>query len=140
MNTNQFTYVLDSETGSIIHKKNFSSYLNPLIIDDYLFLVSKNNLLISMSISTGKIIYSYNINQLIAEFFNSKEKTVNLKNIFITNNELFIILKNSFFLSLDLEGKLNSVNKLPTNIASNAIIVENSLMYLDNKYRISRID
>tara|TARA_A100001015_G_scaffold57477_1_gene63256 strand:+ start:1500 stop:2828 length:1329 start_codon:yes stop_codon:yes gene_type:complete len=140
VNTNQFTYVLDSETGSIIHKKNFSSYLNPLIIDDYLFLVSKNNLLISMSISTGKIIYSYNINQLIAEFFNSKEKTVNLKNIFITNNELFIILKNSFFLSLDLEGKLNSVNKLPTNIASNAIIVENSLMYLDNKYRISRID
>ena len=140
VNTNQFTYVLDSETGSIIHKKNFSSYLNPLIIDDYLFLVSKNNLLISMSISTGKIIYSYNINQLIAEFFNSKEKTVNLKNIFITNNKLFIILKNSFFLSLDLEGKLNSVNKLPTNIASNAIIVENSLMYLDNKYRISRID
>ena len=138
--TNQFTYVLDSSTGSIIHKKNFSSYLNPLVIDDYLFLVTKNNLLISMNINTGKIMYSYNINQLIAEFLKTKEKSVNLKNIFLTNNKLFILLKNSYFLTVDLNGKLTSVRKLPTNIASNPIIVENSLIYLDNKYRISKID
>ena len=138
--TNQFTYVLDSSTGSIIHKKNFSSYLNPLVIDDYLFLVTKNNLLISMNINTGKIMYSYNINQLIAEFLNTKEKSVNLKNIFLTNNKLFILLKNSYYLTVDLNGKLTSVRKLPTKIASNPIIVENSLIYLDNKYRISKID
>ena len=84
--------------------------------------------------------YSYNINQLIAEFLNTKEKSVNLKNIFLTNNKLFILLKNSYFLTVDLNGKLTSVRKLPTNIASNPIIVENSLIYLDNKYRISKID
>ena len=72
--SNNFTYVINNKTGSIIHKKNFSSLIKPLIIEDHLFLVSKNDLLISMSLESGKIIYSYDINTKIAEFLKSKKK------------------------------------------------------------------
>ncbi len=78
ISTNRYTYVLNSETGSIIHKKNFSSFIKPLVIDDYIFLISKNNLLISMNIKTGKIIYSYDLNRLISKFLNTKKKICKL--------------------------------------------------------------
>ena len=46
------------------------------------FFVSKNNLLISIDLRTGKILYSYNINQQIAEFLDIEKKELNIK-IFI---------------------------------------------------------
>ena len=54
--TNNFTYILDSATGIINHKKNFSSAIKPLLIEDHLFLVTPNNYLICMNINNGKII------------------------------------------------------------------------------------
>ena len=64
--SNQFLYIIDSNTGSIILKKNFPILINPLIINDILFIVSKKNFLISFDLNKDKIIYSYNINTKIA--------------------------------------------------------------------------
>ena len=48
-----------------------------------------------MNIEYGKIIYSYDFNQLISEFLNTKKKSVYFKKIMLANNSLFIFLKNS---------------------------------------------
>ena len=41
--SNRHTYILDSENGSIISKKNFTSIIKPLIVDKYVFFITKNN-------------------------------------------------------------------------------------------------
>ena len=79
VSSNEFTYIIDENTGSIISKKNFSSLIKPVILDDYLFLITKNNLLVSVDLTNGKILYSYNINENIAKFTNTKKKMLNLK-------------------------------------------------------------
>ena len=77
--SNYFTYVLDNQSGSILFKKNFSSKIKPIISNDYLFLITKNNLLISMDMNDGSIIYSYDINKKIADFLEIKKKSVEFK-------------------------------------------------------------
>ena len=74
ISSNQFLYIIDSNTGSIILKKNFPISINPLIINDILFIVSKKNFLISFDLNKDEIIYSYNINKKIADFLKIKRK------------------------------------------------------------------
>ena len=140
ISTNHYTYILNSETGSIIHKKNFSSFIKPLVVDDYLFLISKNDLLISMNIENGKIIYSYDINQLISEFLNTKKKSVYFKKIMLANNSLFIFLKNSYILEINLNGNLKSLNKLPSKMYTHPIVVDSALLYINNSNKLISIN
>ena len=69
--------------------KNFSSAIKPLMIDNYLFLISKNNLLISLNLIDGKIIYSYDINDLIAKYYNVKKRKVAIQSLMILNDKIF---------------------------------------------------
>tara|TARA_B100001059_G_scaffold235983_1_gene284044 strand:+ start:3312 stop:4640 length:1329 start_codon:yes stop_codon:yes gene_type:complete len=140
ISTNRYTYVLNSETGSIIHKKNFSSFIKPLVIDDYIFLISKNNLLISMNIKTGKIIYSYDLNRLISKFLNTKKKSVNFKKIMLANNKLIIFSKNAYILKIDLTGILESVDKLPSAMNTHPIIIDNTLLYVNNSNKLVSVN
>ena len=140
VSSNQFTYVIDANTGTIIYKKKFSSQVKPIIINDYLFLISKNNLLISMNLKTGNIIYSYDINQKIAKYLNIKKNKVEFKNIIIANDKILIFLKNSYILKFNINGNLEQVKKLPSKLNTNPIIIDGSILYLDFKNKLSIVD
>ena len=90
ISSNLFTYILDIRTGTILFKKNFSIKIKPIIINNLLFSISRNNFLISIDLKSGKEIFSHNIDQLIANFLDTKKKKTDLKNIFIVNNEIFV--------------------------------------------------
>jgi outer membrane protein assembly factor BamB len=136
----QFTYVINSKTGSVILKKNFVPVVKPILIDEYLFLITKNNLLIAMDLSSGKVIYSYDMNQKISEYLNIKKKKVKFKNISILNNKIFIFLENSFVIKLNINGNLEEIYKLPVKIHSNPIFIDNSILYLDTKNKLSVVN
>jgi outer membrane protein assembly factor BamB len=138
--SNQFTYVINTNTGSIIYKMNISTQIKPLILNDYLFLIAKNNLIISMDLSTGKILFSYDVNEQISKFLNIKKEKVEFKNIFVANNKIYIILKNSYILNFNINGNLENINKLPSKINSQPIFIDSSLMYLDFKKKLSIVD
>ena len=140
VSSNQNIYVIDSKTGLILFSKNFSPIIKPLINNDYLFLITKNNLIISINLKNNKIIYSYDINQKIAEFLNTKKKEVKFKSIFIANKEILIFLKNSYVLNFGVRGELKSINKLPTKIKTNPIFIDGSVLYLDQKNRVSIVN
>ena len=72
--TDKFTYIIENTTGKIVFKKNFRSIIKPIIISDYLFSITNNNLLVAMNLNNGQIIYSYDINQIIADYLNIKKK------------------------------------------------------------------
>ena len=72
LSSNENFYIIKSKTGSIVSKKNFSSSLRPLIYNDYVFLITKNNFSIVMKLSDGEIIYSYDIPKRLAELLVKK--------------------------------------------------------------------
>ena len=138
--TNDNLYVINAVSGSTIFKKNFTSLVKPLVTKDYIFLISRNNFLISINLDNGEIIYSYNINQKIAEFLKTKEKKVKFMKILMANNNILIFLKNSYVVKFDVNGTIKEIFKLPIKINSNPKIISNSLIYLDKKNKIIIID
>ena len=140
VNANENTYVLDINSGSILFKLNLSSKIKPIIMNEYLFLISKNNLLISFNLKNGKIIYSHNINDEISKFLKIKKKTVDCKNLIMVNGKLFVFLTSSYVLKFNIKGNLESVIKLPRKINSFPIFINGSFLYLDKKNKISIIN
>ncbi len=137
--TNDNFYVVDLNTGSIIYKKNFTSILKPLVLNNVLFSLD-NDLLIATELDTGKILFSYNINKKIAEYLKTKEKRVEFQSLISADNKIFIFLKNSYVVKFSLNGEISEINKLPEKINSFPIIVDKNLIYLNDKNRISIIN
>ena len=135
ISSNNILQVINNVNGSTKFKIPISSKIPPIINNDYIFVISNNNFLISVQISSGKIIYSYEINQLISDYLNIKKK-VNINLIRLINNQIFVFLDNSYVVKLSIDGSIKEIFKLPRKINSNLIFIENSLIYLNNKNRI----
>ena len=140
VSSNQFTYIVNKLNGSIKYKKNFSSQIKPIMLNNYLFLITKNNLLIAMDIQKGEIIYSTDINQSVAEYLNIKKKKVKFKNLMISNNKILIFLENSYVIKFSITGNIEQVYKLPTKINSFPIFINSSMVFLNKKNKVSIID
>ena len=137
--TNDNFYIIDLQTGTIIYKKNITSIIKPLVLNNVLFSLD-NNLLIATELDTGKILFSTNINKKIAEFLNTKEKRVEFQSLMSADNKIFIFLKNSYLVKFGFNGEIYEINKLPEKINSLPIIVDDNLIYLNVKNRISIIN
>ena len=138
--SNQFLYVINSNSGSIIMKKNFPILINPIIINGILFLVSKKNFLISLDLNKEEIIYSYDINKKISEFLKIKRKNADFKNIMMVDGKLLLFLQNSHTLVFDTRGTLEKVNKLPAKMATFPILIKNKILFLDKKNKLTIVN
>ena len=136
ISSNQETYIIDKITGTINFKKKFSATVKPVISNNYLFLISKNNLLVSIDLVSGSIIYSYDINEKISKFLNTKKYKVNFKNLMLINNNIFIFLKNSYILKFNIDGELKKVFKLPSKIRSQPILIDDSILFINEKKKL----
>ena len=94
-------------------------------------------MLIAVNLKNGEIIYSYDINSKIADFLNTKKKTVRFKNMFIANNNILIFLENSYMLKFDINGEIIDVKKLPSKLKSSPIFINGKMIYLDSQNKIS---
>ena len=114
--------------------------IKPIITKKYLFLITKKNLLIAFDLENYQIIYSYDLNEKIAKYLNVKKKSAEFKSMMMANNYLYIFLKNSYFLKLNLNGEIQNVKKLSSKLKTHPIFVNNSLMFLNKKNRLIVID
>lgn len=135
LSTSENFYIIDSNNGAILSKKKFSSLIRPLVFNKYIFLISKNNYLISLDIN-GNIIYSYDLDNKLANFIKTKKKTLNIKNMMIVNNGIFIFLNNSYLIKLKIDGEIEEVIKLASNIGSHPIIINDKLLYLNKRNKL----
>ena len=136
VSTDPIFYILDINSGSTISKTNIFSVVSPIISGEYIFFVSRDNLLICMNLVDGKIIYSVNIDKKVANFLETKEKKVNIKSLAITNDRLNIFLNNSYVIIFDIIGKIYQIYKLPSKISSFPIFIEDKILYLDKKNKL----
>ena len=79
MSSKYNTYIIDADTGSIIHRGDYSTEMRPIINNKYFFLITKNNYLISVNLDNKEILYSYKIEDKISKFLNIKKKKVQVK-------------------------------------------------------------
>ena len=84
--------------------------------------------------------YSYDINEKISKFLNSKKKEVKFKFLAMANNYLLVFLKNSYVLKFSIEGILKDINKLPSNIRTNPIFIDSSILFFDKKKKLIAIN
>ena len=139
ISTDKDTYIIDSETGRVNYKQNFSSAIKPILTKKYLFLITKNNLLVSVDLENYEIVYSYDLNDKIAKYLNVK-KSAEFQSMMIADNYLYIFLKNSFYLKLNFYGEIQSVQKLSSKIKTYPIFVDHSLIFINNKNKLIVID
>ena len=135
-----FLHIFDIKTGSLLFKEKFSSELSPIANNEYIFLILANDLLVCFNLKNGNIIYSYDLNQKIADFLRTKKKRVVFKDIKMMNSKLFIFLRNSYVVQLSLRGEIEENKKLPSKIKTKPIILNSSIIYLDNKNKLSIIN
>ena len=108
------------------------SILKPIITNDYIFIISKNNLLICLNNKNGEVVWSKdifnNLNNInlkkLGEFYDFK----------IVNNEINLYSKNGYLLSFSfLNGKKNYLNKISNKGISSKVFFINDYMYLIDK-------
>lgn len=139
VSSNNFLYLIDSQTGSILRNKNFSSSIKPIINNEYIFLITKNNYLISTRLHDAEIIYSYNLKDQLSEYLKPKNK-LEIHNFFVANNKLLIFINRKYLAFLNINGQIENITKLPFKIKSNPIFINGSIIYLDNNNKIKILD
>ena len=140
LSTNKNLYVLDISTGAILFKKNLSSSINPVVLGKNVFIVTNNNLLVSIDLETFEIVYSFDINQKVSDFLKSKKYKLKFHNIMIVNSKIYIYLKNSYILKFNLNGNLEKIDKLPSKLNSNPIVADNSILFLNKQNKLTIVD
>ena len=58
----------------------------------------------------------------------------------LVNNQLYIFLKNSYIIKIDMNGNINSIQKLKEKINSIPIFIDSSLLYLNSKNKLIIVD
>jgi len=136
VSTDLYLYILDSKTGSTIFKIAITSLLQPIVSGKNIFLITKDNLLVCINLDTSQIIYSTDIIQNIANFLDTKKKSIDIKSLAIVNNDLFLFLNNSYLVKFTLDGKIKNIHKLPSKLRSFPLFINDSILYLNDKNKL----
>ena len=83
VSSNNFTYIIDSNTGSILYKINFPLKIRPLMIKNHLIAISKNNFLIIVDSRGNNVIYSTDISKKIQKYLKLKKKQKLSQKVFL---------------------------------------------------------
>ena len=104
------------------------------------FFITKKNIILAYDIKKNKIIYSYKLNEIVADYLDTKEKNLVLSKFMLLNGEIFIFLKNSYLLVFEINGRIKELKKLPSKIKSFPIVIDNSLLYINHKKKLVIVD
>ena len=126
--------------GRLERKISINSIVQPITSDKNLFLITNKNLLVCIDLNLGNIIYSIDINSQIAKFLQTKKKSIEIKTLFLSNNNLFLFLDNSYLVKISIKGEILEITKLPSKIKSMPIFINDSILYLNNKNRLIVLD
>ncbi len=132
--------IMNTINGRLIKKVAINSIVQPITSGKNLFLITDKNLLVCIDLNLGDIIYSVDINSQIANFLQTKKKSIETKTLFLSNNNLFLFLNNSYLVKISINGEIIEINKLPSKIRSLPIFINDSILYLNNKNKLIVLD
>ena len=113
-------YSLDYKTGLLNWIININSSLRPIILDNYLFTISKDGYLIVVNIVNGEILRSTFI---LGEFKKKKRKKIQLNGFIISSNKMYITTNIGFLIICDINsGKIEKIIKIRGSQLSEPLI------------------
>ena len=131
---------LESSSGIRNWLFNSNPMLKPVATKNYIYMVSKNDLLICLNNSTGEVLWSKKI------FTNIERKTIKkigkIHDFKIANNELNLFSKNGYLLSFSYrDGNFNYLKKISKNgISSKVIFIKNNMLLIDNSNKLLKFN
>ena len=140
ISTDSNLYIMNAFNGSLVNKFAISSIVKPIISNQNLFLITDKKLLVCINLNTGTITYSLDIDSQIANFLNTKKKTVEIKTLFFVNNDLNLFLNNSYLVKFSSIGNITNISKLPSKMRTFPIFINDSILYLNNRNRLIILD
>ena len=136
VSTDPYIYLLNLNNGSIILKSPITSIVKPVLSGNNLFIITKDNLLVCINIDTGKINFSLNIAKEIANFLDTKTKSVSIKSLSIANNNLLIFLNNSYLIAFNKNAKIEKIEKLKSKLGTFPIFIDKSILFLNKNNKL----
>ena len=85
---------------------------------------------------SNKIVYSLDLNEMLANYLKTKKKTINIKYFSLTNNNLILFLNNYYAIQLSSKGLIKNIEKLKEEIQTVPIFIDNSLIYFNKKNKL----
>lgn len=130
--------------GNKIWDLNIKSDLPPVISGNTIFVINKDNFLILINKNNGLIKFSKNINSLITKDFktNLKRKIKKINYIYLTDNKLLLISKNSYFIEINIQNiiNINSIKKNPFEISSDIIFLNKEMIFINKSNRVYKVN
>ena len=135
-----YLHIFNSTNGLSKNKLSITSLNKPIVSNNKIFIITKDNLLVCYDLSSSEIIYSIDISSKIAELLDTKKKSIQIKTFFIANSKIFIFLSNSYLVEFSSNGKIQKADKLPSKLNSSPIFINNSILYIDKNNRLIILD
>ncbi len=136
VSTDPNLYILNLKSGAITLRMPITSIVQPIISGEYLFIITKDNLLVCLNVNTNKLIYSVDISQEIAEFLDVKKKLIDIKYFSLANNNLLIFLNNSYLVTFNKNAKIEKIDKLKEKLATSPIYINESMLFLNKQNKM----
>ena len=124
-------FSLNINSGIIKWILNINSNIRPIIIDNYLFTISKEGYLIVIDIAEGKIIRS---NYILGGFESKQKKKLFIHGFLIASNKAYITTNLGYLIICSIKtGKVEKVSKISKSPLSEPLISNNNLYILTDK-------
>lgn len=136
VSSNNKSYIINENNGLIKKEFNFSSYIKPVIYNGVIFYVTKKNFLIAIDLKTNNILYSLNISKQVPELKKKNKNDEIFEKILILNNEIFILVKNSYLINFSIDGRFKKITKLASTFNTSPIFIQGLMLSLDKSNKL----
>lgn len=130
------TYSINAKNGLINWQIPFSTYLRPIVSENFIFLASKDGFLLNLDYETGKVIWSKSLYKSSDKL---KEKKIGyIRSLLLASNQVLATTSKGFFLFIDYKnGKILSYTRASkAGFFSNPVLVDKKLYVVDNKMKL----
>ena len=115
----------------------------PIVSENTIFLCTKENDLVIIDLNKGQILFKKKISEILKKSTKKKyEKELkNIKNIYLSNQNLILVSNNSYFFELRLNNlEVISIRKKPFIISSDFLFVKKNLFVVSENSKLLKIN
>ncbi len=136
LSTSVSTYSINAINGVINWEIPFSTYIRPVITDNFFILTSKDGFILNLDSKTGKVLWSKNLFKTNKKI--KQRKIGSITSLLLVSNKILASTSKGFFLFIDYkDGKIiNYAKASKAGFFSNPIIVDKKIYIIDNNLRI----
>ena len=136
ISTSVSTILLNSKTGQVIWELPFSTFVRPIVSNNFIFFITNDGFILNADISTGKVIWSKNLFNKSKKI--TRDKIGDVTSIMLVSNEILVTTKKGYFIFIDYKnGKIiNYVNADKKGFYSKPVLVNKKIYIVNMKGRL----